>query len=130
MIGSGTYTSGGSSQDFTSGSVDVQGSNPTEFIVSGFIGTFQTSVTFSGVTNSDFFTATAENAGVNYDFTNGSYSISDGFAVANNDPQFTSGNLTIGGAPSSVPEPASLALLASPLVALAFVRRRRSRAAA
>ena len=124
-------TNGRSSRDFTSGSVDVQGSNPTGFVVSGYIGAFQNLVTFAGVTSQDFFTATAGNGGVTYDFTNGSYSLTNTFAVANlGDPPFKSGSLTISGAPSSVPEPASLALLASPLVALAFVRRRRPRAEA
>lgn len=127
-VGIGSYMTGGNSVAFTLGSLVVQGGDPytTLFQVIGTIGSSDTSSSFLGTTNAPFFTATSETGGTQYDLTPGTYTISDFSAYNNIDPPITGGSATIGRQGIAVPEPATYALLAFPLVALGLLRRRRA----
>ncbi len=122
---SGTYTVGGQSYPFSSGSLDVMGTSPTTFQIGGDLSNSLYSVTFSGTSAAHLFTATSSASGVTYTLTPGTYDLTDTSAFANNDPRFTGGVLTIANPASSVPEPSTLALIAFPLALLALTRRRK-----
>lgn len=121
----GTYTAGGQSLPFSNDGLVVIGTDPTMFQIGGSIGSYPTSVTFSGTAATDLFTASSSDNGVTYTLTPGSYHLTDTSAYVNNDPPFSGGVLTISNPSSSVPEPPTLALFALPLVLLALTRRRK-----
>lgn len=123
---SGTYDVGGTSQAFNDPAIFVQGTAPTGFGIGGIIGNYPISATFSGTTNTPFFTATASNGGTTYTLQPGTYDLTGTSAYVNNDPHFSNGVLTIGSPTNTVPEPSTLALFAVPLLALAFLRRRKA----
>lgn len=123
---SGTYDVGGTSLAFYDPAIFVQGATPTEFQIGGIIGNNPISATFSGTTNTDFFTATSSNGGTTYTLLPGTYDLTDTSAYLNNDPTFSNGVITIASPASTVPEPSTLTLFAIPLLALAFVRRRKA----
>lgn len=124
----GTYVGGGQSNVFGAPSMAVIGTSSTAFEIFGDIGSYPTSVTFTGTTQNPFFTTQSSPSGVTYTLLPGVYSLTDTAAIVNNDPPFTLGVLTIGGSTSTVPEPSTLALFALPLAALALIRRRKPRA--
>ena len=121
----GTYTAGGQSLPFSNDGLVVIGTDPTMFQIGGFIGSYPTSVTFSGTAATDLFTASSSANGVTYTLTPGKYHLTATSAYFNNDPGFSGGVLTISNPSSSVPEPPTLALFALPLVLLALTRRRK-----
>ena len=121
----GTYTAGGQSSSFSNDGLVVIGTDPTMFQIGGNIGSYQTSVTFSGAAATDLFTASSSANGVTYTLTPGTYHLTATSAYFNNDPGFSGGVLTISNPSSSVPEPPTLALFALPLVLLALTRRRK-----
>jgi hypothetical protein len=123
---SGTYDVGGTSQAFSDPTIVVQGSATTAFEIGGVIGNYPISATFAGTTNTPFFTATSSNGGTTYTLLPGTYALTDTGAYVNNDPPFSNGVLTIGSPANTVPEPSTLALFAVPLLALAFLRRRKA----
>lgn len=121
----GTYTAGGQSSSFSNAGLVVIGTDPTMFQIGGNIGSYPTSVTFSGTAATDLFTASSSANGVTYTLTPGKYHLTATSAYFNNDPGFSGGVLTISNPSSSVPEPPTLALFALPLVLLALTRRRK-----
>lgn len=96
--------------------------------IGGVIGNYPISATFSGTTNTPFFTATSSNGGTTYTLLPGTYDLTNTSAYVNNDPTFSNGVLTIASPANTVPEPSMLALFAVPLLALAFLRRRKAHA--
>lgn len=123
---SGTYDVSGTSQAFSDPTLFVQGTAPTGLEIGGVIGNYPISATFSGATNTAFFTATSSNGGTTYTLLPGTYDLTDTNAYVNNDPTFSNGVLTVGSPTNTVPEPSTLALFALPLLALALLRRRKA----
>lgn len=130
VIGTGSYTNGGTTTTFTNG--QLNSFNPAlgndGFQVGGYIGPITSSVTFTVTTTAPLFTTTAVPGGTDYSLIPGSYTLasSGNHAFLNIDPPFT-GSLVVTNAPNaSVPEPSAAALLLAPLGALGLLRRRRA----